>query len=558
MKNKTVEVHHRNVKSSLNKTNRVSVCNINVKHGVLNANIEHVCSTCNECLFDANNDICVVVYLNDVNAHARDKSKSFNKYEWKPTDNGTKFVNQTLKSYYEDVGITHQTSVVRTPQQNINVERRNRTLVEAARTMLIFSKALLFLWAEAVATTCYTQNQSLICTRHNKTLYEMMHDCKPYLKYLYVFGALCYPTNNSEDLGKLKPKADIGIYIGYSPAKKAYRIYKKWTRLIMETIHVDFDELTTLASEQFISSTPYVPPSIKDMDILFQPLFDEYFKPSPSVVSPQPLAAVLIPDDTTGKPSSTIIDQDAPSYFLMLFGVTAALIGVNDAQSKLVPLENFNENYSKCLRFLYKVNAAEGVNAAIEEVSTAELQKLVSQLEILDKKLSQEDVNQKLLRSLSPEWNTHAVVWRNKAELETMSMDDLYNNLKVYELEVKGMSSLILNTQNMAFVSSLNNNTNEAVNTAHGVSTASTQVNAAYSTNIDNLSDAVICSFFASQPNSPELAHEDLQQIHPDDIEKMDLRWQMAMLTMRARRFLKNTGRKHTVNGNKTIGFNKS
>ncbi|GJX96818.1 retrovirus-related pol polyprotein from transposon TNT 1-94 [Tanacetum coccineum] len=156
------------------------------------------------------------------------------------------------------------------------------------------------------------------------------------------------------------------------------------------------------------------------------------------------------------------------------------------------------------------------------------LQKLVSQLELLDEKISQEDVNQKLLRSLSPEWNTHAVVWRNKADLDTMSMDDLYNNLKVYEPEVKGMSSSSSSTQNMAFVSSSNNNTsstNEAVNTAHGVSTASTQ---------------------------------DLQQIHPDDIEEIDLRWQMAMLTMRARRFLKNTGRKLTVNGNETIGFDKS
>ncbi|GKE40416.1 hypothetical protein Tco_1463821, partial [Tanacetum coccineum] len=166
------------------------------------------------------------------------------------------------------------------------------------------------------------------------------------------------------------------------------------------------------------------------------------------------------------------------------------------------------------------------------------LQKLVSQLELLDEKLSQEDVNQKLLRSLSPEWNTHTVVWRNKTDLDTMSMDGLYNNLKVYEPEVKGIFSLNSSTQNMAFMSSSNNNTNssnEAVNVAHGVT--STQVNTAYSKNIDNLSDVVICSFFASQPNSRQLAHEDLQQIHPDDIEEMDLRWQMAMLTMRARRF---------------------
>ncbi|GJV01081.1 retrovirus-related pol polyprotein from transposon TNT 1-94 [Tanacetum coccineum] len=111
-----------------------------------------------------------------------------------------------------------------------------------------------------------------------------------------------------------------------------------------------------------------------------------------------------------------------------------------------------------------------------------------------------------------------------------MSMDDLYNNLKVYELEVKGMSSSSSNTQNMAFVSSSNNNTsssNEAVNAAHGVSIASTQVNATYFTNIDNL-------------------------------KEMYLRWQMAMLTMRARRFLKNTERKLIVNGNETIGFDKS
>nr|GEV13464.1 hypothetical protein [Tanacetum cinerariifolium] len=124
---------------------------------------------------------------------------------------------------------------------------------------------------------------------------------------------------------------------------------------------------------------------------------------------------------------------------------------------------------------------------------------------------------------------------RNKADLDTMSMNDLYNNLKVYEPEVKGMSSSNLNTQNMAFLSSKNNSTNAVVNTAQTVNTAtkvsttSTQVNVAFSINIDNLSDAVIYAFLASQPNSPQLAHDDLEQIYPDDIEEMDLRWQMAM-----------------------------
>nr|GEU76160.1 hypothetical protein [Tanacetum cinerariifolium] len=110
----------------------------------------------------------------------------------------------------------------------------------------------------------------------------------------------------------------------------------------------------------------------------------------------------------------------------------------------------------------------------------------------------------------------------------------------------------------MDFLSSTNSSTNGPVNTANKVYTASTQVNAAFSTNIDNLSDDVICAFLAGQPNSPQLVHEDLKQIHPDDMEEMDLIWQIAMLTMRARRFLKKTGRKLTVNGNETLGFDMS
>ncbi|GJR09246.1 putative ribonuclease H-like domain-containing protein [Tanacetum coccineum] len=258
------------------------------------------------------------------------------------TDNGTEFVNQTLREYYEKVGISHETSVARSPQQNGVVERRNRTLIEAARTMLIYAKAPLFLWAEAVATACYTQNRSMIRRRHGKTPYELLHNKPPDLSYLHVFGALCYPTNDSENLGKLQPKADIGIFIGYAPTKKAFRIYNRRTRRIIETIHVDFDELTAMASEHSSSgpalhemtpatissglvpnphpSTPFVPPSRTDWDMLFQPLFDEFLNPSPSVDHPAPevvapinevIAPVLA--DSTGSPSSTTVDQDAPS-----------------------------------------------------------------------------------------------------------------------------------------------------------------------------------------------------------------------------------------------------
>ncbi|GJW02434.1 retrovirus-related pol polyprotein from transposon TNT 1-94 [Tanacetum coccineum] len=251
------------------------------------------------------------------------------------TDNGTEFVNQTLREWYENVGITHQTSVARTPQQNGVVERRNQTLVEAAQTMLIFSRAPLFLWTEAINTACYTKNRSLIRLRYNKTPYELMQNKKPDLSFFHVFGSLCYHTNDHDDLGKFDAKADIGIFVGYAPAKKAFKIYNRRTQIITETIHVTFDELTGMASEQFssrprlhcmtpatsstglgsnpVSQQPCIPPIGDDWDRLFQPMFDEYFNPPPIVVSPVQEAVALRAEVLAESPMSTSIDQDAPS-----------------------------------------------------------------------------------------------------------------------------------------------------------------------------------------------------------------------------------------------------
>nr|GFD33902.1 retrovirus-related Pol polyprotein from transposon TNT 1-94 [Tanacetum cinerariifolium] len=128
------------------------------------------------------------------------------------TDNSTEFKNQVLKVYFDSIGISHQLSSVRTPQQNGVVERRNRTFVEAARTMLIFSRAPLFLWAEAIATACFTQNRSIIHRRFNKTPCELINGRKPDISFLHVFGALCYPKNDREDIGKLGAKGDIGFF----------------------------------------------------------------------------------------------------------------------------------------------------------------------------------------------------------------------------------------------------------------------------------------------------------------------------------------------------------
>ncbi|GJY24088.1 retrovirus-related pol polyprotein from transposon TNT 1-94 [Tanacetum coccineum] len=251
------------------------------------------------------------------------------------TDNGTEFVNQTLREFYENVGISHQTPVAHTPQQNGVVKRRNRTLIEAARTMLIFSKASLFLWAKAINTACYTRNRLIIRRRYNKTPYELIQDKKPDLSFFHVFGSLYYPTNDNDDLGKLDAKADISIFVGYATAKKAFRIYNKRTLKIIETIHVTFDELTAMASEQFssgprlhsmtpatsslglvpnlIPQQPYIPPPRDDWDCLFQPMSDEYFTPPsivvPSVQEARALRAVILADSLV----STSIDQDAPT-----------------------------------------------------------------------------------------------------------------------------------------------------------------------------------------------------------------------------------------------------
>ncbi|GJV27638.1 integrase, catalytic region, zinc finger, CCHC-type containing protein [Tanacetum coccineum] len=359
-KKNEVEAHPRKVKSSLKNKDRVaeSKGTAHVQHSMLNANSELKCVKCNGCILSANHDLCVLDFINNVNARNKSKSvkKNLKKKVWKPTGKVPKSVsankkepsqsrgskvsnvpssslnkcklsklfsvkfrndhlakilgygdyqigNVTISKVYYVEGLGHNLfsvghGLVRglpkikfekdhlcsacamgkskkkphkpksqdtnkktpifthgslwtkaCPQQNGVVERRNRTLIEAARTMLIYAIASLFLWTEAVANACYTKNSSIIRLRHGKTPYEILHDKPPDLSFFHVFGALCYPTNDSENLGKLQPKTDIGIFIGYAPTKKAFRIYNRRTRRIIETIHVDFDELTAMASE---------------------------------------------------------------------------------------------------------------------------------------------------------------------------------------------------------------------------------------------------------------------------------------------------------------------
>nr|GEW07384.1 hypothetical protein [Tanacetum cinerariifolium] len=169
---------------------------------------------------------------------------------------------------------------------------------------------------KAVATACYTQNRSSVYLCHSKTPYELLHGKLHDLSFLYVFGALCYPTNDSGNLRKLQPKANIGIFIGYAPAKKAFQIYNRRTKRIIKTIHVDFDELTAMAFKQSSSGPALheMTPATISSGLVSKPTSSTPVDPpAPTVIAL--IAEVIAPETTesTGSPFSTTVDQDAPS-----------------------------------------------------------------------------------------------------------------------------------------------------------------------------------------------------------------------------------------------------
>nr|GFA18578.1 retrovirus-related Pol polyprotein from transposon TNT 1-94 [Tanacetum cinerariifolium] len=232
-----------------------------------------------------------------------------------PMHNGTEFVNQTLRDYYEEVGISHETLVAHSLQQNGVIERRNRTLIEAARTMLIYAQAPLFIWAEAVATACFTQNRSIIRLRHGKTPYELLHSKIPDLSFFHVL--VLFVTQ----------QMIVRIWSSSGPA------------LIDMTPGTISSGLVRTSS----SLTSYLPPSRSDWDLLFQLMFDELLNPPPSVVNQAPeviapIAEVIlqVDADSTGSPSSTTVDQDAPS--------PSKSLTTTEIQSSVIPQDVGDDN----------------------------------------------------------------------------------------------------------------------------------------------------------------------------------------------------------------------
>ncbi|GJT91510.1 retrovirus-related pol polyprotein from transposon TNT 1-94, partial [Tanacetum coccineum] len=201
--------------------------------------------------------------------------------------------------YYENVGISNETSVARSPQQNGVVERRNHTLVKAAQTMLIYAKDPLFLWVEAIATAYYIQNRSLIWIHHGNTPYELLHDIKPNLSYLHIFRALCYPNNDSKDLGKLQAKLTAMAFeqLGLEPGLQIMTPATSSSGLVTNPI----------------PQQPCNRPILDDWDRLLQPMFDEYFNPPTIAVSLVLVVAAPRAVDLADSHVSTSIDQDDPS-----------------------------------------------------------------------------------------------------------------------------------------------------------------------------------------------------------------------------------------------------
>ncbi|GKA03504.1 putative ribonuclease H-like domain-containing protein [Tanacetum coccineum] len=202
--------------------------------------------------------------------------------------------------------------------------------------------------------------------------------------------------------------------------------------------------------------------------------------------------------------------------------------------------ENFNASSSESLDSIFN-----------------RLQKLVSRLAIPGVVTPPEDLNVKFLRILPSEWDTHVVVWMNKPNFDTMGLDNLYNSFKIVEQKVK--KSIVTNNddKNLAFLTtsgaSSTNTANPEVSTGTTkVNTASTEVSTA------SFSDATVYAFLSTQPQGSQLVHKDLEQLHDDDLEEMDLKWNMALLSMRARKFYQRTGRKIIIDGSSTAGYDKS
>ncbi|GJT66646.1 ribonuclease H-like domain-containing protein [Tanacetum coccineum] len=555
--NKTVEVHPRKVMSSSNKKNHVSMCNANSKHAIKDVNSKFVCSTCNGCLFSSNHDKCVVAYIIDVNERAKSKSGKSTKMEWKPTGkvftsighrwlptgrtftiNGTKcHMTRITSNSIVPPQETSQTPVVTTtPEIKVvqivlwvyYVEGLGHNLFSVGQfydsdLKEAFRKHTYFVWnLEGVdllsgsRDTNFTINQLAkqgLVRGLPKQKYEKDHLCstcslgkskkhsykpkvedtiqeKLYLLHMDLCGPMLVESINEkkyilvivDDYSRtLNPTQDLVVKEKMKSQSETSQTVSVLKLPVLKTREYD---LWSMRMEQYLTFTDHA------------------------------LWEVIVNGDSVSPIASA---STAPTEVSCLQGCKVPMEAINNRfggnkESKRMQKTILKQNYEN-----FAALSQERLDKTYDR-----FQKLISQLEIHGEVISQEDANLKLLRSLPLAWNNIALIMRNKSDLDTLNMDDLYNNLKVYESEIKVQLSSSLNSQNLAFVSSDNSSsTNETVNNAHSVSAASSKDQASTA----SYADDVIFSFFVNQSNAPQLDNEDLEQIDADDLEEMDLKW---------------------------------
>ncbi|KAJ9544734.1 hypothetical protein OSB04_024441 [Centaurea solstitialis] len=229
------------------------------------------------------------------------------------SDNGAEFKNSTTEEYLNSVGITHNFSAPRTPQQNGVVERKNRTIIEAARTMLNASGLSLTFWAE--------ENRCLVVKRFEKTPYHLLYNKRPNMKFFHVFGCKCFVLNDRELVGKFDPKGDSAIFIGYAWETIAYKVYIPRTKLVVVSTNVTQEKFTTELKKQVEASSKAT--ISEDLENLFQEWYEDFDDsdrgsegPNKTSVNPNRTCVNLNrssvnPDRTSINPDSTSVNPDA-------------------------------------------------------------------------------------------------------------------------------------------------------------------------------------------------------------------------------------------------------
>nr|GEU39137.1 ribonuclease H-like domain-containing protein [Tanacetum cinerariifolium] len=660
-KNK-VEAYSRIVKSCLNKPNYVVEPSgiANVQHSKLDTNSELICVKYNSSMFDAIHELCFLEFVSGKKASSKSKSvkKAKKKEEWKPTrkvcskhmtgdrSQLTNFINKFLdtikfgglpKLKFEKDHFCSACVMGKSKKQpykpkskDTNQEKLYLLHIDLCRPMHFVSvngkKYILFIvddcsqftWVKFLASKDEALDYiikflKMIQVRLNETIRNIHTDRKPILSYLYVFGALYYPNNDSENLGKLQAKVDIAISLVLvvdapkavtltdSPVSKSIgQDAPSTNKVMLIKLKWIYKVKTNKFYEILKNKARLVTQGFKQEESID---FKESFAP---VVRIEAIHIFVV---KAANKNMTIFQIDVKTT--LLNGVVDPTLFTQKAKNDLLlsaqekPIEkhlnavkrifrylngtiNMGLWYSKDTDYGFKFNKIPLYceNKSVIALCCNNVQH--SRAKHIDVRYhftkEQVIVNGDLVSPVAsasagaeghipPKTAEQKLAKKNELKAKitlmlaishehllkfhsyTLSMDDLYNNLKVYEFEIKGQLSSSSNSHNLAFVSLDNSNsTNEIVNNAHSVSAACSKDQASTASYVDD----VMFSFFSNQSNAPQLDNKDLEQIVTDDLKEMDLKWQVTMHTMRVKRFIKKIGRKLDLNGKETVGFDRT